>query len=117
MVKADGIEIEIFELEQTNNVIAINELKLKKNDLIKKLAGEEILIQTNNHLETLTNQKIELAKQEQELAILEELLDEYLEETQEIFTNHINSYFQDEVKWQFFSKLISSGETTEDCIL
>lgn len=117
MVKADGIEIEIFELEQTNNVIAINELKLKKNDLIKKLAGEEILIQTNNHLETLTNQKIELAKQEQELAILEELLDEYLEETQEIFTNHINSYFQDEVKWQFFSKLISPGETTEDCIL
>lgn len=117
MIKADAIEIEIFELEQTNNVIAINDLKLKKDELIKQLAGEEILRQTKSHLENLLNQQIEIVKQEQELAILEELLNEYLEETQSIFTNHINSYFQEEVKWQFFSKLVSTGETTEDCIL
>lgn len=117
MIKADGIEIEIFELEQTNNSIAINELKVKKDELITKLAGEEILRQTKNHLEDLTRQQIELVKQEQELAILEELLDEYSKETQGIFTKHINSYFQKEVKWQFFSTLVSTGETTEDCIL
>ena len=117
MIKADAIEIEIFELEQTNNTIEIQKLRSAKDDLIKQLANEEILIRAKVHLEETTNLQIGIVKKEQELIQLEELLNEYLLETQSIFANHINSYFQEEIRWQFFSKLVSTGETTEDCIL
>jgi hypothetical protein len=117
MCKSDAVEIEIYNLEQTNNSNKIQQLNLQKNELMKNLASEQLYLHTKSMLEEKTKKQIELVKSEQELAILEELLDKYSNETQSIFTDHINSYFQDEIKWQFFSKLVSTNESTEDCIL